>query len=284
MRKKTATVVRENEDTTTEKHVAENVEGDNDHLECFKHCKDYLLSHTSTQEIAVFVRTDGEFRVSVVSQYGTPPLSYEEVERNEKVHAQNMDIAFKEFEECIEKVKNNISEALKVHPKSDLINKKKMEWVGIVRKHLKNVVEVADIDVVKEKTPAPVKDSGVLSPSNLTPFLPMTSSFYAEVEDLISAGHCDDTPGTRSKTIGRQLVNLESQLENVAATTSTVHEKEDAGNACLQYKTPRPKRSINLPDALRSPYVQRVVSLMIKKDEVEDALASCIFSAIANKW
>ncbi|MFS7989229.1 hypothetical protein Hanom_Chr11g01044271 [Helianthus anomalus] len=42
------------------------VEDDDNHIGCFGHCKYYLLSQTSTQEIAMFVGADGEFRVPMV--------------------------------------------------------------------------------------------------------------------------------------------------------------------------------------------------------------------------
>ncbi|MFS7989233.1 hypothetical protein Hanom_Chr11g01044311 [Helianthus anomalus] len=134
---------------------------------------------------------------------------------------------------------------MKVHPNSDILIKKKTEWVGIVQKHLKDLVETADTDAITEKSPAPIKDIGVVSQGNLTSFSPMTSSFYTEVKDVISAGHCDDTPDTRSRALGIQPVNLERELEHVVATSSRVNamgrEKEDVNKASLQYKIPRPK-------------------------------------------
>ncbi|MFS7989230.1 putative Very large inducible GTPASE (VLIG)-type guanine nucleotide-binding (G) [Helianthus anomalus] len=110
----------------------------------------------------------------------------------------------------MQKVKNSILKVMKkVHPNNDILIKKKTEWVRIVRKHLKDLVETADTDAITEKSPAPVKDIGLVSQGNITTFSLMTSSFYTEVEDVILAGHCDNAPDTRSRALGIQPVNLE---------------------------------------------------------------------------
>ncbi|KAJ0693298.1 putative papain-like cysteine peptidase superfamily [Helianthus annuus] len=111
----------------------------------------------------------------------------------------------------------------------------------------------------------------------------MTSSVCAEMDELISAIQSVRHPGTQSKTEGIQPVNLQSELDNVTRTSS-IPDTEHKGNALLQYKLQRPKRNTNLPDALRSPYVQRVVSLTDKREQLESALASCILGATGNKW
>ncbi|MFS7982046.1 hypothetical protein Hanom_Chr10g00958121 [Helianthus anomalus] len=89
----------------------------------------------------------------MVSQYGTPPVSSHEEKGNEEVHAHILDDAFKEFEDCMEKIKNTMSEALKVHPNSDLILKRKIQWIGIVRKHLKDVAADAEEMLCQKKHP-----------------------------------------------------------------------------------------------------------------------------------
>ncbi|KAJ0488399.1 hypothetical protein HanHA300_Chr12g0432491 [Helianthus annuus] len=142
----------------------------------------------------------------------------------------------------MEKVKNTLSEPLHLHPNSDLILSRKASWIAMVRKHLKDVANDAEGDVMSEKNPTHVKNTGLLPQGHPT-----------------------------------------SELDNVA-TTSSIRDTENEGNALLQYNLRRPKRNTNLPDALRSPYVQRVVSLTNKRDHLEAALASCILSATGNKW
>ncbi|MFS8004490.1 hypothetical protein Hanom_Chr13g01226461 [Helianthus anomalus] len=197
--------------------------------------------------------------------------------------AKNLDDAFKEFEDCIEKIKITMMEALRLHPNSEMILSRKTSWIATVRKHLKDVADNEEGDVESEKTPTPVKNTGLLTQGNQSPFSPMTSSVCAEIDELISAIQSSQHPGTQSKAEGIQPVNLQSELDNVA-TTSSIRDTKQEGNALLQYKLQRPKRNTNLPDALRSPYVQRVVSLTDKREQLESALASCILSATGNKW
>ncbi|MFS7918392.1 putative papain-like cysteine peptidase superfamily [Helianthus anomalus] len=241
-------------------------EGDGDHLGIYKHFKNYLLSQPSTQELPFVceVWADGEFRIPMAQ-------------------TKNLDDAFKEFEDCIEKIKITMTEALRLHPNSEMILSRKTSWIATVRKHLKDIANNEEGDVVSEKTPTPVKITGLLTQGNQSPFLPMTSLFCAEVDELISAIQSIRHPGTQSKAEGIQPVNLQSELDNVA-TTSSIPDTEQEGNALVQYKLRRPKRNTNLPDALRSPYVQRVVSLTDKREQLESALASCILSTTGNKW
>ncbi|KAM0065963.1 hypothetical protein Hdeb2414_s0002g00043401 [Helianthus debilis subsp. tardiflorus] len=154
-----------------------------------------------------------------------------------------------------------------------MIFSRKASWIATVRKHLKDVADDEEGDVVSEKTPTPVKNTGLLTQGNETPFWPMTSSFCRELDQLMSAIQSIRHPGTQSKAEGIQPVNLQSELDNVT-TTSSIRDTGKEGNVLLQYKLRRPKRNTNLPDALRSPYVQRVVSLTDKQDQLEATLAS----------
>ncbi|XP_035830001.1 uncharacterized protein LOC118479546 [Helianthus annuus] len=219
----------------------------------------------------------------MVSQYGTPPVYSQEEKDSEEDMATNLDDALKEFEDCVEKIQNAMREALRLHPNSEKILSRKTSWIATVRKHLKDIADNEEGDVVSEKTPTPVKNTGLLTQGNQSPFSPMTSSVCAEIDELISAIQSIRHPGTQSKAEGIQPVNLQSELDNVA-TTSSIPDTEQEGNALLQYKLQRPKRNTNLPDVFRSPYVQRVVSLTDKREQLESALASCILSATGNKW
>ena len=197
--------------------------------------------------------------------------------------ATNLDDALKEFEDCVEKIKNAMREALRLHPNSEQILSRKTSWIASVRKHLKDIADTEEGDEVSEKTPTAVKNTGLSTQGTQSPFSPMTSSVCAEIDELISALQSVRHPGTQSKAIGIKPVNLQSELDNVA-TTSSIPDTEQEGNALLQYKLQRPKRNTNLPDVFRSPYVQRVVSLTDKREQLESALASCILSATGNKW
>ncbi|XP_035830944.1 uncharacterized protein LOC118480282 [Helianthus annuus] len=63
-------------------------EGDDDHMGIYKHCKSYLLSQPSTQEppFVCQVGADGEFRIPMVSQYGTPPVYSQEEKDTEEAY------------------------------------------------------------------------------------------------------------------------------------------------------------------------------------------------------
>ncbi|MFS7923975.1 hypothetical protein Hanom_Chr03g00267161 [Helianthus anomalus] len=260
-------------------------EGDDDHMGIYKHCKTYLLSQPSTQELPFVcqVGADGEFRIPMVSQYGTPPVYSQEEKDTEENMATNLDDVLNEFEDCVEKIKNAMREALRLHPNSEQILSRKRSWIARVRKHLKDIADTEEGDEVSEKTPTAVKNTGLLTQGNQSPFSPMTSSVCAEIDELISALQSVRHPGTQSKAEGIKPVNLQSELDKVATTSSTP-DTEQGGNALLQYKLRRPKRNTNLPDVFRSPYVQRVVSLTDKREQLESALASCMLSGTGNKW
>ncbi|KAJ0823748.1 putative nodulin homeobox protein [Helianthus annuus] len=90
----------------------------------------------------------------------------------------------------------------------------------------------------------------------------------------------EKTPETRFNDLGIQAVNLSTRLDNVW----TDEDRSEVRQPAVRAKSPRLKRRIILPVALRSPYVMRVVSLRDECDMSEGTLARCMFCGVGKKW
>ncbi|KAJ0801523.1 hypothetical protein HanPI659440_Chr03g0118201 [Helianthus annuus] len=195
-------------------------------------------------------------------------------------------------------------------PESDLLKRKAMEWKEIIKKHLivedekenegddvekgnknveaeeDNVIEAAEpnlqkgsVSLVGDNTPANVQNNDGITQYS-SPFSPMTSSFVVEVDRAVEEVRSEKTLETRLNVSGIEAVNLSTRLADVV----TDEECNEVTQPDQRGKTPRLKRTIILPDALRSPYVERAVSLRNGRDKSEDTLARCKFCDVGNKW
>ncbi|KAJ0796847.1 hypothetical protein HanPI659440_Chr04g0167131 [Helianthus annuus] len=217
-----------------------------------------------------------------------------------EVKSNLLDNLFREFGDCICRINNTLTESCVMYPESEQLKKKALEWKEIILKHLKvegeeenervdaekghssvrfeeeNVVEAdksvnlrqGSVAFDKDNTPATMKNNEGLS-QNTSRFSPMTSSFVAEVDKAIEEGCSEKTPETRFNVLGLQALNLSKSLDNVW----TDEERSEVRQPVVRDKTPRPKRTIILPVALRSPYIKRIVSLRDGREKAEDTLA-----------
>ncbi|MFS7905907.1 hypothetical protein Hanom_Chr01g00053221 [Helianthus anomalus] len=113
------------------------IEDDDAHLGMCKHCEDYLLSQTNTQTCALLVGADGECRILMVSQYGDTPSPLGTSDDDfELVKLNLLDNLFSEFEICVNKINNTLTESCLMLPESDLLKQKAMEWKEIMKKQL----------------------------------------------------------------------------------------------------------------------------------------------------
>ncbi|KAF5769524.1 hypothetical protein HanXRQr2_Chr14g0649301 [Helianthus annuus] len=118
------------------------IEDDDVHLGIYRHCADYLLSQTDTQTCALFVGPDGEVRIPMVSQYGDTPSASGTLVQDDfelgfvQVRSNLLDNLFREFEICVNKMNNTITESCLMFPESDLLKQKALEWKEIMKMHL----------------------------------------------------------------------------------------------------------------------------------------------------
>ena len=108
----------------------------------------------------------------------------------------------------------------------------------------------------------------------------MTASFVAELDKVVERVQSEKTPETKFNVSGIEMVNLSTRL----ADASTDEKRKEVTEPAQRQRSPRPKRTIKLLEALRSPYVERAVMLRTVRDKTEDALARWIFSAVGNVW
>ncbi|MFS7901796.1 putative papain-like cysteine peptidase superfamily [Helianthus anomalus] len=202
---------RKMERTTRRKEMQTNVQlmdegteeivDDDVHLGIYKHRANYLLSQTDTQTCALFVGTNGEFSVPMISQYGNPPSPLGASDGDfELVRSNLLD------NHCVYKINNTLTESCVMFPEKTL--------------------------------------------------------------------------ETRFNVLGIQAVTLSTRLDNVWMD----EDRSEVRQPAVRAKSPRPKRRIIIPVALRSPYVTRVVSLRDECDKSEDTLARCMFCGVGNKW
>ncbi|KAM0064865.1 hypothetical protein Hdeb2414_s0003g00108051 [Helianthus debilis subsp. tardiflorus] len=105
------------------------IKSDDAHLGIYRHCADYLMSQIDTQTCALFVGPDGEVRIPMVSQYGdTPSPSRTSDTDFELVRSNLLDNLFSEFEICVNKIKNTITESGLMFPESEMLKQKALEW------------------------------------------------------------------------------------------------------------------------------------------------------------
>ncbi|KAJ0789797.1 putative papain-like cysteine peptidase superfamily [Helianthus annuus] len=256
---------------------------------------------------------DGEVRIPMVSQYGdTPSASGTSVQDDfELVRSNLLDNLFNEFEICVNKINNTITESCLMFLESDLLKQKALERNDIMKMHLvvddekkkdgdevekgdQNVDAKKD-DVAEAAEPVDPQNGSVSldgynTPTNernkdhitqhTSPFSPMTSSFVAELHKVVERVQSEITPATKFNVSGIEAVNLSTRLANA----STDEKHKEVTQPVQRQGSPRPKRTIKLPEALRSPYVERAVMLRTVRDKTEDALARWIFSAVGNVW
>ncbi|KAJ0807276.1 hypothetical protein HanOQP8_Chr00c057g0737171 [Helianthus annuus] len=220
------------------------IEDDDAHLGICRHCAYYLLSQTDTQICALFVGADGECRIPMVSQYGDTPSPSGTSEGDfELVWSNLLDNLFSEFEICMNKINNTLTESCLMFPESDLLKRKAMEWKEIMKKHLvvddeeikegdemettnKNVEDEED-DVAEAAEPIDLQKGSVSLVGDNThangqnkdritqytsPFSPMTPSFVAEVDRVVEEVQSEKTPATRFNVSGIKVVNLSTIL------------------------------------------------------------------------
>ncbi|MFS7945135.1 hypothetical protein Hanom_Chr06g00520571 [Helianthus anomalus] len=206
------------------------------------------LMNEGTEEIEdddAHLGTNGEFRVPMISQYGNTPSP-----------SGASDVDFELGNKSVRVEEDNLVEA------DEIINLRK-----------------GSVSFVGDNTPANVQNNDGIT-HNTSPFSPMTSSFVAEVDRAIEEGRSEKTLETRFNVLGIQAVNLSTRLDNVVMDEDCNEVKQPAERG----KSPRPKQTIILPDALWSSYVKRVVSLRDGLDKFEDTLARCMFCGLGNVW
>ncbi|XP_035831747.1 uncharacterized protein LOC110873606 isoform X1 [Helianthus annuus] len=244
----------------------------------------------------------------MVSQYvNTPSPSGTSDGDFELVRSNLLDNLFTEFEICVNKIYNTLTESCVMFSESDLLKRKAIEWKEIIKKHLivedekekegddvekgnKNVeaeedvaeaaepidLQKASVSLVGDNTPANVQNKDGIT-QYTSPFSPLTLS-VAEVDRVVEGVQSEKTPETRFNVSVIEAVNLSTRLADVV----TDEECNDVTQPDQRGGLPRPKRTIIFPDALRSPYVERTVSLRNGRDKSEDTLARCIFCVVGN--
>ncbi|KAJ0714203.1 hypothetical protein HanPI659440_Chr13g0486891 [Helianthus annuus] len=316
------------------------IEDDDAHLGIYRHCADYLLSQTDTQTCALFVGPDGEVHTPMASRLGdTPSAAGTGVHDDSElvnmlkfviylkvygifndntlnwgfvqVRANLLDNLFREFELCVHKINNTITESCLMFPDSDLLKQKGLVWKELmklllvvddeekkdgdeVEKGDQNVEAENDDVAVSVEPVEPQKGSvnidGYNTPMNekkidhitphTSPFSPMTASFVAELEKVVERVQSEITPETKINISGVETVNFSARLADAAKD----EKRQEVTVPVQRQRSPRPKRTIKLPAALRSPYVQRPVMLRTVRETAEETLARCIFSAVGNVW
>ncbi|KAF5767134.1 putative papain-like cysteine peptidase superfamily [Helianthus annuus] len=253
------------------------IEDDDAHLGIYRHCADYLLSQTDTQTCALFVGPDGEVRILMVSQYGdTPSASGTSVQDDfELVRANLLDNLFSEFEICVHKINNTITESCLMFPDSDLLKQKGLEW-----KELMKVLLVVDDEEKKDGDEVEKGDQNVEAEKDDVAEEVEPVDPQKELDKVVERVQSEKTPETKFNVSGIETVNLSTRL----ADASTDEKRKEVTEPVQRQRSPRPKQTIKLPAALRSPYVHQPVMLRTARDKAEETLARCIFSAVGNVW
>ncbi|KAM0024256.1 hypothetical protein Hdeb2414_s0022g00613631 [Helianthus debilis subsp. tardiflorus] len=196
----------------------EEIEDDDAHLGIYRHCADYFLSQNDTQTCALFIGADGECRIPMVSQYGNTPspsgTSDGDFELGDDVEKGNKNVEAEE---------GDVAEAA--------------EPIDLQK---------GSVSLVRDNTPANEQNKDRIT-WHTSPFSPMTLSFVAEVDRVVEKVQSEKTPETRFNVSGIEAVNLSPRL----ADTVTDEERNDITQPGQRGGSPRPKRTIILPDALR---------------------------------
>ncbi|XP_021971761.1 uncharacterized protein LOC110866924 [Helianthus annuus] len=213
----------------------------------------------------------------MVSQYGdTPSASGTSVPDDfELVRANLLDNLFREFEICVHKINNTITESCLMFPDSDLLKQK-----GLVWKELMKLLLVVDDEEKKDGDEVEKGDQNVEAEKDDVAAAVEPVDPQKELDKVVERVQSEITPETKFNVLGIETVNFSTRLADAA----TDEKRKEVTEPVQRQRSPRPKRTIKLPTALRSPYVQRPVMLRTVRENAEETLARCIFSVVGNVW
>ena len=214
------------------------------------------------------------------------------------------------FADLVLEIQHTMAMIAVKYPENSGVVDRKNQWVEALETFLK---------IERPQQPMDTPGTGYKTPSNnLVPLISekMTQSqfspgFLAAVEELERSGLLDQTPKEQTKVFQSEPLSVDpiafstekiekneprvsDVIEKTPAVTVAPGESKLAGNEPALMKAQhvdqvvgkeaRPNREKKLPEALRSPYVRREVSLQGALEKAEDKVSAYMFSAWSSEW
>ncbi|KAJ0476983.1 putative papain-like cysteine peptidase superfamily [Helianthus annuus] len=256
---------------------AEGVDGDRKKFKKQKQGHKKGMDNVLIEDDDAHLGPDGEVHTPMASRLGdTPSAAGTGVhDDSELVRANLLDNLFREFELCVHKINNTITESCLMFPDSDLLKQK-----GLVWKELMKLLLVVDDEEKKDGDEVEKGDQNVEAENDDVAVSVEPVEPQKELDKVVERVQSEITPETKINISGVETVNFSARLADAAKD----EKRQEVTVPVQRQRSPRPKRTIKLPAALRSPYVQRPVMLRTVRETAEETLARCIFSAVGNVW
>ncbi|KAK9078396.1 hypothetical protein SSX86_002453 [Deinandra increscens subsp. villosa] len=244
---------------------------------------------------------DGNVRIPMMSQYGpTQDYIIEEYDELAETYKEEDRLLYikkciSDFQDCYIQVINTLRIAEREYPHSDAIRQKKWEWGQMVRKLSsemeKNGNSIVSGSMINRGVEAMHK-SGVLKSTEMGSKVrderfesnSGSGSYFAD-GDL---GEAELEDGKTPCDKGKSKVKM-STIEDSYDTFKTPEQIVKPLDCHIPTDEEvnlmgRPKRRTTLPDALRSPFANRRVLLIIRRSGLENNVGNYVFSSCGSKW
>ncbi|KAJ0452256.1 hypothetical protein HanRHA438_Chr15g0719781 [Helianthus annuus] len=200
-----------------------------------------------------------------------------------QVHAGMLDVFFNQYEECVKRINDTLAEGFMLFPNSERIKQKQMQWDDILMKNVRASRTRCEPQTPVVLSPAKSKSVGGVSTTDLPQWTPtMVVAAYEHMESV----ERDNAPkGQCVKIFQSEPLDI-TPLSQKTATEYEFAIKRDQVTRQLDMgkRMARPQRNVELPEALRSPYVKRVVDLRSRLDAAEESTSAYMFSAWGSMW
>ncbi|KAJ0660086.1 hypothetical protein HanOQP8_Chr14g0533691 [Helianthus annuus] len=240
---------------------------------------EYGQTQNEREEYGFYIDADGDLRIRVECQYE----STQEDTHNDEVHAGILDVFFNQYEECVKRINGTLAEGSVLFPDSERIKEKQKKWDDILMKHARSTRTRSEPQTPVVLSAAKSKSDGGMSTTDLSQWTPTMVAAANEHMDSIER---DNTPkGQLVKIFQNEPLDI-TPLSQKTATKYEFACKRDQVVRQLDMgkRVVRPQRNVELPEALRSPYVERVVDITSRLDAAEASASAYMFSAWGSMW
>ncbi|KAJ0534408.1 putative papain-like cysteine peptidase superfamily [Helianthus annuus] len=190
-----------------------------------------------------------------------------------------LEVFLNQFNECVKRINNTFTEGFQLYPESEKIKEIHTLWTEKLKKFGSTCTPTAQPQTPTDKTPEKEANKENVDMSQLSQWTPSL------VKEICKTVDKTTTPMTQLTIVEQPAFvvtpisqRTQEEYEYSIRRGQLIHQL-DLGKQKL-----RPQRQPELTDALRSPYVKRVVEIRAKLGNAEVSVSSYMFSAWGSMW
>ncbi|MFS7899217.1 hypothetical protein Hanom_Chr00s048643g01778551 [Helianthus anomalus] len=172
-----------------------------------------------------------------------------------------LDVFFSQYEECVKRINETLAEGFVLFPDSDRIKEKQKQWDDILMKHARSTATSSEPQTPIISSAAKRKSDGGVSTTDLSQWTPTMVAAANEHMDSIER---DNTPNDQLvKIFQNEPLNITPLSQKTAAEYEFACKRDQVVKQLdMGKRMVRPQRTIELPPALRSPYLKHRQALI----------------------